>query len=52
MTADAETMREVLAWLRAEHGGFEPYLLDHGFTAGELALLRASLIEQALIERG
>jgi protein-tyrosine phosphatase len=45
MTADAETMREVLAWLRAEHGGFENYMLSHGFTAGEIALLRASLIE-------
>ena len=28
MTADAETMREVLEWLRAEHGGFEPYMLS------------------------
>jgi protein-tyrosine phosphatase len=45
MTADAVTMREVLAWLHAEHGGFEPYMLGHGFTEGELALLRASLIE-------
>ena len=40
MTADAETMREVLGWLRAEHGGFEPYMLSHGFTDGELELLR------------
>ena len=46
MTADAETMREVLKWLRAEHGGFEPYLLAHGFTAGEVELLRSSLIER------
>jgi protein-tyrosine phosphatase len=45
MTADAETMREVLAWLRREHGGFEPYMLSHGFTAGELGLLRSSLVE-------
>jgi protein-tyrosine phosphatase len=45
MTADAETMREALAWLRAEHGGFEPYMLSHGFTAGEVELMRASLIE-------
>ena len=36
MTADAETMREVLEWLHAEHGGFEPYMLGHGFTDGEL----------------
>jgi protein-tyrosine phosphatase len=45
MTADAATMREALGWLRAEHGGFEPYMLSHGFTAGEVELLRASLIE-------
>jgi hypothetical protein len=45
MTADATTMREVLGWLRAEHGGFAPYVLGHGFTEGELAVLRASLIE-------
>jgi protein-tyrosine phosphatase len=46
MTAEAETMRELLAWLHAEHGGFEPYMLSHGFTEGELALLRESLIEK------
>ena len=45
MTADAETMREALAWLHAEHGGFEPYLLSHGLAAGEVDLLRVSLIE-------
>jgi protein-tyrosine phosphatase len=45
MTADAETMRETLAWLHAEHGGFEPYMLGHGLSDGELALLRASLVE-------
>jgi protein-tyrosine phosphatase len=45
MTADAETMREALAWLRAEHGGFEPYMLSHGLTAGEIELLRRSLVE-------
>jgi protein-tyrosine phosphatase len=45
MTADAETMREILAWLRAEHGGFDGYMLSHGLTDGELALLRSSLIE-------
>ena len=48
MTADAETMREALAWLRAEHGGFEPYMLSHGFTAGEVALMRTSLIEPGI----
>jgi protein-tyrosine phosphatase len=47
MTAEAETMHEVLAWLRAEHGGFEEYMLGHGLTDGELQLLRASLIEQS-----
>ena len=46
MTADAETMREAIAWLRAEHGGFEPYMLSHGFTAGEVdARCAASLVE-------
>ena len=46
MTAEAETMRETLAWLHAEHGGFEQYMLGHGFTDGELALLRVSLVER------
>jgi hypothetical protein len=31
--------------LRADTGGFAPYKLSHGFTDGELALLRTSLIE-------
>ena len=39
--------RETLAWLHATHGGFEPYLLAHGFTEGELELLRASLVERS-----
>jgi protein-tyrosine phosphatase len=47
MRAEAETMHEVLAWVRSEHGGFETYALEHGFTAGELALLRSALIEPA-----
>src|SRR3954447_5507625 len=51
MTADAQTMRETLAWLHTEHGGFEPYMLAHGLSDGELSLLRASLIEPVLIER-
>jgi protein-tyrosine phosphatase len=46
MTADAATMRETLAWFHAEHGGFAPYLVAHGFTDGEIALLRASMIEE------
>ncbi len=46
MTAEAETMREVLAWLHAEHGGFDGYMLDHGLASGELDLLRVSLIER------
>jgi protein-tyrosine phosphatase len=46
MTAEAETMREVLGWLRREHGGFASYMLDHGLAAGELELLRVSLIER------
>lgn len=50
MTAEAQTMRETLAWLHATHGGFEPYLLGHGFTDGEVALLRASLVESSLMK--
>jgi len=45
MTAEAETMRAVLGWLRAEHGGFEQYALGHGLATGEIEVLRASLIE-------
>ena len=45
MGADPETMREVLASVRTDHGGFEAYVLAHGFTDSELDLLRASLIE-------
>ena len=46
MTADAATMRETLVWLHAEHGGFAPYMLEHGLSEGELTLLRASLVER------
>ena len=45
MTADAATMRETIAWLRAEHGGFEPYMLAHGFTVDDLGSLRTALVE-------
>jgi protein-tyrosine phosphatase len=45
MTADAATMRETVAWLRAEYGGFEPYMLAHGFTADQLGSLRTALVE-------
>jgi hypothetical protein len=48
MTADAETMREVIGWLRTEHGGFEQYMLDHGLALGELELLRSSLIDHSM----
>jgi hypothetical protein len=47
MTAEAETMREVLAWLRATHRGFEPYMLSHGLSDGEITLLRTALLERA-----
>lgn len=45
MSADASTMREFLVWLRAEHGGFEQYLLGHGLSAGAIDLLRTSLVQ-------
>jgi protein-tyrosine phosphatase len=47
MRAEPETMREVLASVRTDHGGFEAYVLAHGFTAGEVDLLRASMVEPA-----
>jgi protein-tyrosine phosphatase len=47
MTAEADTMRQVLGWLRAEHGGIERYMLDQGLAAGEIDLLRAALVELA-----
>jgi protein tyrosine/serine phosphatase len=50
MTADATTMRETLTWFHAAHGGFAPYLVAHGFTEGEVALLRTALIEPASSE--
>jgi protein-tyrosine phosphatase len=52
MTADAETMRETLTWLQAEHGGFERYMLDHGLATGEVELLRTSLIEPPVQKAG
>jgi protein-tyrosine phosphatase len=52
MTADAETMRDVIAWLRAEHGGFDRYILDHGLATGELELLRSSLIDRSSPQTG
>jgi protein-tyrosine phosphatase len=51
MTAEAQTMRETLAWLHTTHGGFEAYMLGHGLSDGEVGLLRASLIEPGLIEK-
>jgi protein-tyrosine phosphatase len=47
MRADAGTMDEVLAWVRSERGGFEAYVLAHGFTTPELDLLRSSLIDRS-----
>lgn len=46
MTAEAATMRQVVAWLHAEHGGFESYMLGHGLSEGEVTLLRTSLVER------
>ena len=45
MTAEAATMRELIAWLRDQHGGFEDYLLGHGLPQADIDRLRAELIE-------
>ena len=47
MTADAETMREMLAWLHAEHGGFEPYMLGHGLHRRRARRCSASVADRA-----
>jgi protein-tyrosine phosphatase len=44
MTAESDTMRETLTWLASEHGGFEGYMLGNGLSAGEITVLRASLV--------
>jgi protein-tyrosine phosphatase len=38
-------MRDVLGWLRGQHGGVEGFLRGHGMTGDELATLRTSLVE-------
>jgi protein tyrosine/serine phosphatase len=44
-TAEADTMRNVLAWLRARHGSSEGYLIAHGLEPDAVESLRASLLE-------
>jgi protein-tyrosine phosphatase len=44
-TADAESMAAFLGELRGRYGGGAGYLAAHGMTTGELAALRAALIE-------
>ena len=47
MTADAETMLGVLAWIRDRHGSIRGYLSDHGLDRSQLDTLRESLVEPA-----
>jgi protein-tyrosine phosphatase len=44
-TADKESMTAFLGELHARHDGGAAYLTAHGMTAGELAALRAALVE-------
>jgi protein tyrosine/serine phosphatase len=44
MTAEAETMREVLAWWHEQYGTVEQYMLGHGLTQDEIDTLRAAMI--------
>jgi protein-tyrosine phosphatase len=43
--AEAENMAGTLEWLHATHGGFVPWALANGYTEGEIASLRATLVE-------
>jgi protein-tyrosine phosphatase len=52
LTAEAATMRHALATLQASHGSIEQYVLDHGLTPGQIADLRAGLVEPAMPGRG
>lgn len=44
MTAEAETMRETLAWWHAEYGTIEEYMLAHGLEPAAIAALRGAMI--------
>lgn len=44
MTAEAETMRETLAWWHAAHGTIEQYMLANGLEPEAIAALRAAMI--------
>ena len=47
LTADAATMRQALDAIRHTHGTIEQYMIDHGLLPGEIAALRAQLIDTA-----
>lgn len=47
MTAEAETMRETLAWWHEHYGTIEEYMLGNGLSADAIAALRSSMIEPA-----
>lgn len=44
MTAEAETMRETLAWWHAEYGTIEEYMISHGLAPAEIETLRDAMI--------
>jgi protein-tyrosine phosphatase len=46
MSAEADTMRLALHWLRETHGSIEAYTRTHGLTEADLAALRDDLIER------
>lgn len=45
MGAPAPLMREVINWLRSEHGGAAEFLLANGLTEDELSSLRSRMME-------
>ena len=42
--AEAENMEGTLEWLHSTYGGFAPWALANGYTDGEIAALRATLV--------
>ncbi len=47
MTAEADTMHGLLAWLREQYGSIEQYALGHGLAPEAVAMLRSTMIDPA-----